>query len=151
MRSRVDAGESNADIAKRMGMDQTSVAQHLALLTLPPDLDAALRSGRCTSPRTLYELAKLQKTTPDEVMAIVNGDGEITRHAVASLSKAPRPRHGAPRKAATLPRKSSLAGLASDLCSRLASVIGRMTKSGATVTPEELTTLCRRLADLASK
>lgn len=61
MRSRVDAGESNAEMSRRMGMDLTSVAHHLALLTLPPELDEALRSGRCTSPRTLYELAKLQR------------------------------------------------------------------------------------------
>ena len=72
MRSRVDAGESNAEIARRMGIDLTSVAHHLALLTLPPELDEALRSGRCTSPRTLYELAKLQKTKPERVKAIVS-------------------------------------------------------------------------------
>ena len=33
MRSRTEAGESNAEIAKRMGIDQTTVAHHLALLT----------------------------------------------------------------------------------------------------------------------
>ena len=53
MRARVDAGDSNAEIARRMGIDLTSVAHHLALLTLPSELDEALRSGRCTSPRTL--------------------------------------------------------------------------------------------------
>jgi ParB/RepB/Spo0J family partition protein len=90
MRSRFDAGESNAEIANRMGIDLTSVAHHLALLTLPPELDEALRSGRCTSPRTLYELAKLQKTKPERVKAIVSGGGEITRKAVASLTRAPR-------------------------------------------------------------
>ena len=88
MRSRVDAGESNAEIARRMGIDLTSVAHHLALLTLPPELDEAFRSGRCTSPRTLYELAKLQKTKPEQVKAIVGREGEITRSAVASLKKA---------------------------------------------------------------
>ena len=88
MRARVDAGESNAEIAKRMGIDLTSVAHHLALLTLPPELDEAFRSGRCTSPRTLYELAKLQKTAPERVKAIVAREGEITRSAVASLKKA---------------------------------------------------------------
>jgi DNA-binding CsgD family transcriptional regulator len=31
MRSRVDAGDSNAEIARRMGIDLTSVAHHLAL------------------------------------------------------------------------------------------------------------------------
>ena len=44
------------EIARRMGIDQTTVAHHLALLNLPPELDEAFKSGRCTSPRTLYEL-----------------------------------------------------------------------------------------------
>ncbi len=151
MRSRVDAGESNAEIARRMGIDLTSVAHHLALLTLPPELDEALRSGRCTSPRTLYELAKLQKTKPEQVKAIVTGKGEITRHAVASLSKSPRSPRTAPRKPVASRRPSSLAGQAGDLCARLEALLGRMTKPGAPVTPEELATLRRRLAELAAQ
>ena len=151
MRSRIDAGESNAEIAKRMGIDLTSVAHHLALLTLPPELDEALRSGRCTSPRTLYELAKLQKTKPERVMAIVSGEGEITRKAVASLAQAPRSPRAAPRKAVASRQPRSLAGQAGDLCARLEALVGRMTKPGAPVTVDELATLRRRLADLASK
>ena len=100
MRSRAKVGDSNAEIAKRMGIDLTSVAHHLALLTLSPELGEALRSGRCTSPRTLYELAKLQKTKPERVKAIVTGEGEITRSAVNSLKRAPRPPRAARRKAA---------------------------------------------------
>jgi len=151
MRSRADAGESNAEIAKRMGIDLTSVAHHLALLTLPPELDEALRSGRCMSPRTLYELAKLHKTKPEQVKAIVTGKGEITRTAVASLAKAPRSPRGTPRKAAGSRRPNSLAGQASNLCARLETLVGRMTKPGAPVTPEELASLRRRLAELAVK
>jgi len=59
IRSRVDLGESNAAIAGRLGVDLTTVAHHLSLLELPPPLDAALRSGRGVSPRTLYELRKV--------------------------------------------------------------------------------------------
>jgi ParB family transcriptional regulator, chromosome partitioning protein len=46
IRGRVDAGDSNATIAKRLGMDLTSVAHHLALLDLPPALNAAMHAGR---------------------------------------------------------------------------------------------------------
>jgi ParB family transcriptional regulator, chromosome partitioning protein len=52
IRARVDVGDSNATIAKRLGMDLTSVAHHLALLELPPELTEAMQAGRCTSPRT---------------------------------------------------------------------------------------------------
>ena len=45
IRGRVDAGDSNATIARRMGLDQTTIAHHLALLELPPELhDTYLRS-----------------------------------------------------------------------------------------------------------
>ena len=150
MRSRVAAGESNAEIAKRMGMDLTSVAHHLALLTLPPELDEALRSGRCMSPRTLYELAKLQKKKPDQVKAIVAGQGEITRSAVASLKRAARSSRSPPRKLVAPRRTRSLADQASDLCGRLESLIARMSKLGSPVTSDELATLRRRLAELGS-
>jgi len=150
MRSRADAGDSNAEIAKRLGMDLTSVAHHLALLTLPPELDEALRSGRCTSPRTLYELAKLQKTKPERVKAIVDREGEITRSAVASLRKTPGPHRGAPRKAAASRRPTSLANQASDLVGRLESLLERMTQPGSPVTADELAVLRRRLARLGS-
>ena len=50
------AGDSNATIAKRIGMNLTAVAHHLALLDLPPELDQALKEGRCTSPRTLHDI-----------------------------------------------------------------------------------------------
>ena len=65
IRSRVGAGESHATIAKRLGMDLTSVAHHLTLLELPPEIEAAMKSGRCTAPRTLHELSKLHRETPD--------------------------------------------------------------------------------------
>ena len=150
MRSRADAGESNAEIAKRMGIDLTSVAYHLALLTLPPELDEALRSGRCTSPRTLYELANLQKIKPDRVKAIVAGEGEITRRAVASLKKAPRSSRGTPRRAATSRRPTSLVGQANDLCARLEMLLDRIAKPDSPATSEELAALRRRLAQLGS-
>lgn len=151
IRARVDAGESNADIARQMGMDLTSVAHHLALLTLPPELDEAFRSGRCTSPRTLYELAKLQKTKPKRVKALVDGDGGITRSAVASVKRGPRAPRGASGKAATTRRPKSLVVQANDLCVRLELLLGRMTKPGASVTPDELAGLRRRMARLGSE
>ena len=151
MRSRAEAGDSNAEIAKRMGIDLTSVAHHLALLRLPPELEDALRSGRCTSPRTLYELAKLQKTKPERVKAIVTGEGEITRRAINSLKRAPRPPRAETRKAAASRRPTSLVDRANDLCARLESLIGRMKKPGASVKSDELAALRCRLTRLGSE
>jgi len=150
MRSRVDAGDSNSEIARRMDIDLTSVAHHLALLTLPPELDEALRSGRCTSPRTLYELAKLQKTEPEQVKAIVSGEGEITRREVAALKKAPRSPRSAPRTALAPRHPVSLVSQANELCARLEMLLDRMNKPGSAATREEVAALRQRLASLGS-
>ena len=85
IKGRVDAGESNAEIARRLGMNLTTVAHHLSLLDLPPALDNALKAGRCTSPRTLHELSQLHEVAPEQVCALVDGDAQITRAAVAAL------------------------------------------------------------------
>ena len=90
IRRRVDAGESNAEVGRQLGMDLSTVAHHLALLSLPPVLDQALRSGRCESPRTLHELSRLHEEQPEQVAALVAGTEPITREAVASLRDAAR-------------------------------------------------------------
>jgi ParB family chromosome partitioning protein len=150
MRSRVDAGDTHAEIARRMGIDLTSVAHHLALLTLPPELDEALRSGRCTSPRTLYELAKLQKTKPERVKAVIAGEGEITRRAVASLKKARRSPRGASTTASASRRQTSLVEQANDLCARLETLLNRMTKPGCQASSDDIAAVRRRLAQLGN-
>ncbi|MDH5578652.1 MAG: ParB/RepB/Spo0J family partition protein, partial [Betaproteobacteria bacterium] len=85
IRAQVDAGDSNATIAKQLGMNLTAVAHHLSLLDLPPVLDDALKSGRCTSPRTLHELRKLHADSPDEVQALLTSGAEITRAKVSAI------------------------------------------------------------------
>jgi ParB family chromosome partitioning protein len=68
-------------------MDLTTVAHHLALLDLPAELGQALQTGRCTSPRTLYELSRLHAKQPEQVHALVTGEGEITRSDGRVLSQ----------------------------------------------------------------
>ena len=79
IRAQVDAGDSNATIARQLGMNLTTVAHHLSLLELPPVLDDALKSGRCTSPRTLHELQQAARRQPDRVQALLASGAEITR------------------------------------------------------------------------
>jgi len=149
MRSRLDAGDSNAEIAKRMGVDQTTVAHYLALLTLPPVLEEALKSGRCTSPRTLYELSKLHEERPEQVSAIASGAIAITRKAVASLkNEASKPR--AHRLQRSTPRPGrTLLSQANGLCSKLESLLGRLSEPDAATT-EELARLRRRISELGN-
>ena len=148
IRRQVDAGDSNATIAKRLVMDLTSVAHHLALLELPPELDEALKSGRCTSPRTLYELSKLHASQPEQVKALVAGHVDITRAAVATVRNQPeRIKASAPT---TKPTSAWLVE-ANGLCLRLERTLDRFSAAEPLLTDGELQTLRRRLADLAHR
>lgn len=135
IRLRVDAGESNAEVGRQLGMDLTTVAHHLALLSLPPVLDQALRSGRCESPRTLHELSRLHEEQPEQVAALVSGSEPITREAVASLRDATRVvAPPADRPAPTPPSPDKMAqalARATGLCDRLDTALQRLSRSGA--------------------
>jgi ParB family chromosome partitioning protein len=149
MRSRVDAGESNAEIARRMGIDQTTVAHHLALLSLPPDLDDAFKSGRCTSPRTLYELRKLHEEQPDRVKAFAAGEAAITRTSIAALKNRRAPTNAAACRPAGS-RGRPLVEQANALCTRLESLLAQLSSRGPAAA-DDLAAMRRRLADLAAR
>ena len=143
IKSRSDAGDSNATIAKRLGMNLTTVAHHLALLDLPPELDQALKAGRCTSPRTLHELSKLHHEEPERVRALVAGEGEITRTTVTAMRAAP-----------TEARSTSSATLlaqANAICARLERALARLSKAEHRGREADLVALQKRIADLASR
>jgi ParB family transcriptional regulator, chromosome partitioning protein len=142
IRGRSDAGDSNATIAKRLGMDLTTVAHHLALLDLPPELDQALKTGRCTSPRTLYE-------RPTQVSALMNGEGEITRSTVAAL-RAASASSGA-SSAAVAKHSTSLIEQVSATCTRLEALVSRLKKSQSAQAQIELAALRHRIADLVDR
>lgn len=148
---RVDVGESNAVIAKRLGIDQTTIAHHLALLSLPPVLEQALRSGRCASPRTLCELSKLYADRPERVIELVQGSSEITRHAVAALRMpgiaAPLPPASTDRPSAT----TRLIARVNTLCVRIEKIIDDLKAQDADSGAADLPALRQRLADLAKR
>lgn len=144
IRAQVDAGDSNATIAKQLGMNLTAVAHHLSLLDLPPVLDDALKSGRCTSPRTLHELSKLHADSPDQVQALLASGAEITRTAVSALRAVPdAPSEQAP----TLTNK--LVAQANAACDRLERALGRIQPSNSyKVALPELIALRIRVEDI---
>ena len=148
IRSKLDEGESNASIAKQLVMDPTTVAHHLALLDLPPVLDEALKSGRCTSPRTLYELAKLHQAQPDRAKALIAGESDITRAAVAAVraEHAP-PIVEAPRKRGT----ASLVAQANSQCARLEQTLTGIKNAEQQLDAADLATLRQRVSNLVSR
>jgi len=149
IRAQVDAGDSNATIARRLGMNLTTVAHHLTLLELPPELDEAMKSGRCTSPRTLHELSKLHADSPSQVQALLASGAEITRTAVSSLRASPKVI--APTPATGLPR-DKLVAQASAACDRLDLALGRIAPpdAGTSASPE-LIALRIRVEDITKR
>ena len=145
IRARADAGESNATIAKRLAMDITTVAHHLALLELPPELDAALKSGRCTSPKTLHELNKLHQTRPEQAKALLANDGDITRAAVAAA------RAVIDTKRASNKSPASLLNRAHSACARLEQTLTDIEQRKHELSEPELSALRQRLASLAGR
>jgi ParB family chromosome partitioning protein len=140
IKNRSEAGESNATIAKRLGMNLTSVAQHLALLELPPELDQALKDGRCTSPRTLHELKKLHCEEPERVRVLIAGDAEITRTTVKAI-----------RAVAASTSSAALLVQANAACARLEGILARLGKAQHERGDIDLSTLRQRVAALASR
>lgn len=138
IKRRSEVGDSNATIAKRLGMNLTSVAHHLALLELPPELGQALKEGRCTSPRTLHELSKLHREEPERVMALVAGQAQITRTAV-------RAANAASTSWATLLAQSNAA------CARLEQTLTRLKEAEHGARDVDLLALRQRIVDLASR
>ncbi len=146
IRRRADAGDSNALIAKRMGIDQTTIAHHLALLDLPPELNEVMQAGRCTSPRTLYELKKLHHEQPQRVKALLAGNEEITRSAVNALGTESALAVPAHRRA-----QPSLIAQAEAACARVELALDRLAKAEPCVSNADLAALKQRVAKLGSR
>ena len=131
-----------------MGMNLTTVAHHLSLLELPPALDQALKSGRCTSPRTLHELSKLHEAEPAKVCALVDGDSEITRNVVTAM-KAERPE---PARSAKPSAQADAIARANAACDRLERALAQVEQpAGVTLALPDLVALRIRVKDLAGR
>ena len=157
IRRRVNAGESNAEVGRQLAMDLSTVAHHLALLSLPPVLDQALKSGRCESPRTLHELSRLHDEQPKQVAALIAGSEPITREAVASLRDAARLITPAADKPAPTPQRpdkmAQALARACGLCDRLDAALQRLNRSGGidALPHDQVASLRQRVAELAAR
>jgi ParB family chromosome partitioning protein len=148
IRAKVDEGESNATIAKRLGMNLTTVAHHLSLLELPPELNEALKSGRCTSPRTLHDLSKLHDEQPERVRALIAGGSQITRNTVAAMRTVPMLSVEGETKSSHV---TTPLAQANAICARLELALDRLKKAGGEVPDTDIADLQCRLVGLASR
>jgi ParB family chromosome partitioning protein len=156
IRGRIDAGDSNTTVAKTLGLDLTTVAHHLALLDLPPVVDAAMKAGRCSSPRTLYELGKLHAEQPERVAELVAGTDAITREAVAEIrdtvAQAPAAASAHKPRTARPGRAAQLLSRANGLCEKLDVSLTRLGQTDLNALPaDDVAALRQRVAQLARR
>ena len=155
IRGRVDAAESHASIARRLGMDLTSVAHHLTLLELPPEVETAMLSGRCSSPRTLHELSKLHREAPEQVRTLLDGDGDITRAALKVTRGDSKETTGeqqpTQRRSKAASNRHALRGTAELACARLERALDEFAKAEPSADMTGMDDLKKRLASLAGR
>jgi ParB family transcriptional regulator, chromosome partitioning protein len=148
IRRQAVAGDSNATVANHLGIDQTTIAHHLALLELPPELNEAMHAGRCTSPRTLYELNKLHRDAPEKVKVLLAGEGDITRSDVnAARTESVRTAHAPAQRRAQAP----LLAQADAACARLELALDQVAKTAPRVSDADLESLKHRIASLGNR
>jgi ParB family transcriptional regulator, chromosome partitioning protein len=84
--SRLAGGESQADVARRLGKDKSYVAVHAAVSDMPEELRAKLDAGAPI--RGVYELFQAWKKHPEAVLAFCAERGTFTRAEALALVKA---------------------------------------------------------------
>jgi ParB family chromosome partitioning protein len=82
---RLALGESQAEIARRLGKSRQWVTLATALIDAPPWLLQAYRDGRCRGLAELYELRRLHAEHPGQVPAWLAQCDSATRERVAAL------------------------------------------------------------------
>jgi ParB family chromosome partitioning protein len=86
IKKRIDKGEKKNVIAENLSKNGAIIAEHLALIDPPACIEEVYNTGKCTSPRTLYELRSLHEKFPVQVEQWCISDVEITRRTVADLA-----------------------------------------------------------------
>jgi len=85
---RLAAGETQADIAKRLGKSRQYIMIATALIEAPGWLLCAYREGRCRGMNELHELRKLHGQHPQYVEAWASDSEAITRERLQALRAA---------------------------------------------------------------
>lgn len=85
IKRKLDEGVKKGEVARRLGKPANAITELLALVEAPACIEAVYTSGRCTSPKTLYELRALAEKFPEQVQEWCDMAEDITRRSVADL------------------------------------------------------------------
>lgn len=141
------SGSPAADIAARLGLSPARVSKHLALLVLPPEIQAKVHTGEIAA-STAYHIAREANPRAQAELAERAIGGKLTREEVAiatrtgsSRAKRSRPSVHARRRRFAVVSLGDQASLrimgesftASDLLAALQPLVSRLTELGAMV------------------
>ncbi|MDP4573463.1 ParB/RepB/Spo0J family partition protein [Pseudomonas sp. LPH60] len=82
---KLNEGFKKGEIAKRLGKPANHITELLALIDPPECVADIYATGRCMSPKTIYELRALAEKFPEQVKAWCDAGHEVTRRTVADL------------------------------------------------------------------
>lgn len=85
VQKKLDQGFKKGEIAKRLGKPGNFITEVLALIDAPACVSAVYQDGRCTSPKTIYELRALAEKFPEQVQEWCDSGADVTRRTVAEL------------------------------------------------------------------
>jgi ParB family chromosome partitioning protein len=86
LKKRIDKGEKQVVIAKKLSKTKSYIAEHLALIDPPACVEEIYNAGKCTSARTLYDLRTLHDKYPEQVDKWCADGADITRRSVSELA-----------------------------------------------------------------
>ena len=87
MAEKVSAGMKRGEVARRLGIHHTRISKHLSLVDAPAEIEAVYRSGRNTSPETIFELRSVYERYPDETTAWLATGADVSRRSVEDLKR----------------------------------------------------------------
>lgn len=87
IQDRVQRGESQSHVAKKLGMAKADITYHLVLVHGPDFILSLYDQKRCVTPKYLYELANLAKTHPDQVQEFCATSDDFSRYAIRALTE----------------------------------------------------------------
>lgn len=82
VKKRLDAGETQQEIARRLGKSKAHITMVAAMIDPPDWLLDAYRSGRCRGVSELYELRRLHEARPNAVRDLLAQPGSVSRSAM---------------------------------------------------------------------
>lgn len=84
---RLEAGESQKDIAEKLGIAKPVLSQYAAWSNMPVEIREAVTSGKINSIQTAYTLYQQHKKQPEKVTTFIENNKSISQDEARNLNK----------------------------------------------------------------